>query len=199
MINIAITKHGKLSCVPTDSPAFTEQCKLNQESLQTKHCKLLLVFLQIVQPLQTKHCKLCDHCVAGMDHHCLFLLRCVGQGNHTLFIWFLLLNIVCMLLFLYSVYIYVIQVNVHQSWMEMFFNLLPLDAWLFSLGVLNVVSIPWSLNLLVYQFSLVSNGYTGYFQPEHHDDLLTGYEKCRNIVNFFLNKKPYTINPYFTV
>ena len=31
------------------------------------------------------HCSLCDVCIAGHDHHCGFIGKCVGQGNLTSF------------------------------------------------------------------------------------------------------------------
>uniref|UniRef100_A0A0G4I2Y4 Palmitoyltransferase DHHC domain-containing protein n=1 Tax=Chromera velia CCMP2878 TaxID=1169474 RepID=A0A0G4I2Y4_9ALVE len=38
--------------------------------------------------LRTKHCRMCDVCVDVMDHHCVWIRGCVGQGNHRLFFVF---------------------------------------------------------------------------------------------------------------
>jgi len=45
------------------------------------------------QPLRTKHCKDCGRCVRTHDHHCPWLGNCVGENNHVLFFWFLLLQV----------------------------------------------------------------------------------------------------------
>ena len=42
-----------------------------------------------MQPELTKHCRLCDACVLGLDHHCLFLTRCVAVNNHRAFVFFM--------------------------------------------------------------------------------------------------------------
>ena len=33
----------------------------------------------------TKHCSLCDICIQGYDHHCIFLGKCIGKKNLILF------------------------------------------------------------------------------------------------------------------
>ena len=40
-------------------------------------------------PELTKHCRLCETCFLSLDHHCLFLLRCVARNNHRAFVFFM--------------------------------------------------------------------------------------------------------------
>ena len=41
-------------------------------------------------PELTKHCRLCEACMLSLDHHCLFLTRCVAIKNHRSFVFFML-------------------------------------------------------------------------------------------------------------
>ena len=49
-----------------------------------------MLFFQIVMPELTKHCRLCEMCLLSLDHHCLFLLRCVARNNHRAFVLFMI-------------------------------------------------------------------------------------------------------------
>lgn len=42
---------------------------------------------------KTRHCRKCDKCVAGFDHHCLWLNTCIGTRNYGR--WLLLLAALC--------------------------------------------------------------------------------------------------------
>lgn len=137
--------------------------------------------------------------MVGMDHHCLFLLNCIALGNHTLFVWFILTCMLCMGLFVLGVYVYCVQVYVGHGWGQALQALVTKDGWIFSLLLMNCAGFPWGVSLLMYQYSVVSNGYKSYFVPEHHGDVLTAYEKWRNVVNFLFNRKPYIVNPCLRV
>lgn len=54
----------------------------------TTHCRTCLV----AKPLRSKHCAKCGVCIARLDHHCTWINRCVGYGNHRLFVAFLLVH-----------------------------------------------------------------------------------------------------------
>ena len=43
----------------------------------------------------TKHCNICNKCVQGFDHHCLYLNTCIGEPNYREF--FLLVSLVTLL------------------------------------------------------------------------------------------------------
>eukprot|EP01025_Chloroclados_australasicus_P015795 TRINITY_DN17633_c1_g1_i2.p1 TRINITY_DN17633_c1_g1~~TRINITY_DN17633_c1_g1_i2.p1 ORF type:complete len:362 (-),score=12.71 TRINITY_DN17633_c1_g1_i2:629-1714(-) len=55
-----------------------------------KHCQ----YCGAWQPLRTKHCHDCNKCVRKFDHHCAFVGNCVGAGNHVLFWWYLLWQLI---------------------------------------------------------------------------------------------------------
>lgn len=52
------------------------------------YCRTCLV----LKPLRSKHCAKCGVCIARLDHHCTWINRCVGYGNHRIFVVFLLLQ-----------------------------------------------------------------------------------------------------------
>ena len=37
----------------------------------------------------TEHCSFCDYCVEGLDHHCPWSSKCIGDGNMIFFKAFL--------------------------------------------------------------------------------------------------------------
>jgi len=82
-------------------PDVTNREKMNSESdedvilfVEYKFCTIC----HIEQPLRTRHCRLCDHCVATYDHHCPWIGNCVGERNHFYFYWFLIFQIIQLLL-----------------------------------------------------------------------------------------------------
>ncbi|XP_076456466.1 uncharacterized protein LOC143290823 [Babylonia areolata] len=155
---------------------------------------------EMIQPRWTKHCRLCERCMLGMDHHCLFLLRCIARNNHALFVWFVLLCVLCMSLYLYAVVLYVLEAYPGLSPWDLVREMLSRDAWVVAMFVLNAVSILWGCSLLVYQYSVISRGYTAYFKPRlgggrGADTVLTGFEKLMNVLFFLMNRRPRVVNP----
>ena len=72
-------------------------------------------------PEKTKHCKLCEGCVNGFDHHCMWVDNCVGYKNHRIFVLFALFLWTENYLFVQEAYsceldTYVSKVACHVCW-----------------------------------------------------------------------------------
>jgi hypothetical protein len=46
------------------------------------------------KPSRASHCSTCNQCVVDLDHHCVFLARCVGRANLRAFVLFLTFAVV---------------------------------------------------------------------------------------------------------
>ena len=93
------------------------------------------------QPPRSKHWRTCNHCVPVFDHHCIWIDACVGEGNHTFFLFYIALVTVNTGLFagwlLYQLLFARSYVNVKL----MFYNVVVFVA----VGILLIVQcIRWS-------------------------------------------------------
>ncbi|XP_060075347.1 uncharacterized protein LOC132555028 [Ylistrum balloti] len=156
---------------------------------------LLCVHCNIIRSSLTKHCKLCEKCFYQMDHHCLFLLRCVAKGNHSMFVWFITFVMLCMLIFLGNIAMYCFIVYPDKSGGEMLYYMFWSDGWVLSMAVMNIGSLIWGVNLLRYQLSLVSKGYTTVFKGS--ESILTSNERLLNIMYFLMGYEPFAQDPLF--
>ncbi|XP_062907053.1 palmitoyltransferase ZDHHC23-B isoform X1 [Mobula hypostoma] len=53
---------------------------------QTEFKKDWCTVCKILKPPRSGHCRICASCVQRLDHHCVWINSCVGQGNHRAFI-----------------------------------------------------------------------------------------------------------------
>jgi hypothetical protein len=133
----------------------------------------------LIQRAPTKHCKLCEGCCMKFDHHCLFILNCVGLGNHRPFMNFLLSSMLSILIFQYNVYIYL---NSFTTWLAEVKSNTDTDdidspmfiyyafastkhIWIIKLFSINFFGFFMAFTLFVCQLRNVSLGYTQQFPP----------------------------------
>ncbi|XP_042287996.1 palmitoyltransferase ZDHHC23-A [Thunnus maccoyii] len=55
-----------------------------KEALRAKWSRCPLC--KIMRPPRAGHCRTCGSCVQRLDHHCIWINSCVGQGNHRSFL-----------------------------------------------------------------------------------------------------------------
>ncbi|KAG7273334.1 hypothetical protein CRUP_030232 [Coryphaenoides rupestris] len=61
--------------------------KEEEESVRKNWCPTC----RLARPPRAGHCRICGMCVERLDHHCVWINSCVGQGNHRSFLLTLLL------------------------------------------------------------------------------------------------------------
>lgn len=150
--------------------------------------------LQVVRAPRTKHCRLCEQCFENMDHHCLFLLICLAKKNHALFCWFIICCLVSMTLFLVHCALYISRAYSDLTYSNTFYTMLWTDCWVLSLIAMNAASILWGVNLLRFQFSVVSRGMTTVFNSRTKT-ALTQQERLINILYFLIGREPFAEDP----
>lgn len=103
-------------------------------------------------------------CVRDYDHHCLFLNRCVGRGNHRLFIIFILSMAAAHLLFVAAAiyHLYVVVVSLED---QSLVRAVAAQFWVVTLTIMNALTILWEAWLLTEQFDAIAMGTTTYFKP----------------------------------
>ncbi|CAJ0968277.1 unnamed protein product [Ranitomeya imitator] len=70
-----------------------EMTSLSQGALRMRRCGYCL----LKQPMRARHCKSCQRCVRRYDHHCPWIENCVGEKNHRVFIFYLVLQLLVLL------------------------------------------------------------------------------------------------------
>ena len=69
---------------------------------QLKYC----FTCEIYKPFRSTHCHVCNNCIHGFDHHCMWLGTCIGGGNYVDFLLYIMCLQVSTLL--------VMALSVHQ-------------------------------------------------------------------------------------
>lgn len=50
----------------------------------------MCITCHFLKPARSKHCSICNVCVSKHDHHCIWVMNCLGKGNYGYFVAMLL-------------------------------------------------------------------------------------------------------------
>ncbi|KAI1320472.1 hypothetical protein EDD11_000857 [Mortierella claussenii] len=81
---------------------------------------------QHVKPERAHHCRVCKRCVLKMDHHCPWVLNCVGQDNYKFFVLFIAYTAI------HCIYILISMIPLYLRY--------PDDTWAHQTQVIGMVA-----------------------------------------------------------
>lgn len=166
---------------------------LQQEDSVDRFCP----YCDTVSSGDVKHCKLCERCVIHMDHHCLFLMKCVATHNHRLFTIFIIIVNLDIFLFLFSSIRHYFDVYHNLQMSDLLLRMCMDHVFVFFVIILNLFSAVWGVFVVQWQLKLIGQGYTYYEtlgKSKESFQVLGRGDQCRNIVRFFQgNKTPHKI------
>ena len=125
----------------------------------------------IIRPLRSTHCGDCNNCVERLDHHCPWIGNCVGKRNYKYFLGFVLsINILTYYLIAFSIVFMTKKIKKIKSDNDSKDDLLKrkhITAYafcevvmIFYVGIVAVLSLFFTLNLLYYHFKVIINNQT---------------------------------------
>ncbi|KAI2794477.1 hypothetical protein POX_a01076 [Penicillium oxalicum] len=126
-----------------------------------------------IKPARSKHCSLCQACISRHDHHCVWLMNCVGAENYKYFLSLLLslsILLVYGTLLGYSLLLQTMKEIIPPELQEamkawsMYFHIWSIvitrDAQIGTVTLLMVMTAPLAIAFLVYHTYLIWAGMT---------------------------------------
>eukprot|EP01054_Gregarina_sp_Poly1_P004063 Gregarina_sp_Poly_1__4062@NODE_2230_length_2440_cov_24_991150_g1433_i0_p1_GENE_NODE_2230_length_2440_cov_24_991150_g1433_i0NODE_2230_length_2440_cov_24_991150_g1433_i0_p1_ORF_typecomplete_len729_score88_95DHHC/PF01529_20/2_8e03DHHC/PF01529_20/2_3e03DHHC/PF01529_20/9e23Ank_2/PF12796_7/4_8e11Ank_2/PF12796_7/2_4e07Ank_5/PF13857_6/0_037Ank_5/PF13857_6/3_3e07Ank_5/PF13857_6/0_00014Ank_5/PF13857_6/41Ank_4/PF13637_6/0_99Ank_4/PF13637_6/0_00017Ank_4/PF13637_6/6_1e07Ank_4/PF13637_6/0_00021Ank_4/PF13637_6 len=147
-----------------------KQAKLSEVAVQDKNLlarinvNRICPTCWILKDLRTKHCSICNACCTQMDHHCLWINKCVGRHNHRVFAIFTFCAGIAQfhqigLLTLYlltAILCKIFRWNCHPT---LSLNLSPWDAFVCAAAAtIHFITYSWSAQLLSSQMKGIWEG-----------------------------------------
>lgn len=192
LYGVLITKDSGSVKMSMDKPGSESLCSVSDIATNRLTPDRFCVVCEVIPPPLTSHCRLCEKCYVQVDHHCLYLYRCIAVKNLRVFVFFISVILISMILFEYGclLYLHAIYPELKFGW-DLILLVFASEPFTWSLFVLNGFTIIWSIWLLRMQLLTIAKGRVLAYQTYYSKSHLTAKQRTMNIVHFILNKDPY--------